>query len=112
MVGCAACDRIQSPEVVAMGLETYIPISEPLPHRLLPVLSSSEGTPRTDEEQPHRPSSPKRLSDHEEVLVLATGEKIEATVSRRTDADHHPNLSPTGPKYTLKRLGGRAPKGE
>lgn len=68
MVGCAACDRIQSPEVVAVGLEICIPISEPLPHRLLPVLSSSEGTPRTDEEQPHRPSSPKRLSDHEEVL--------------------------------------------
>lgn len=45
-------------------------------------------------------------------LGLATGEKIEATVSRRTGADHHPNLSPAGPKYTLKRLGGRAPKGE
>lgn len=43
MVGCAACDRVQSLEVVAIGFEVCIAISEPLLHWLLPDLSSSGG---------------------------------------------------------------------
>lgn len=73
MVGCAACDRVQSLEVVAVGLEICIALSEPLPYWLLPDLSSSEGTLRTDEEQPHRPSPPKSPAAQEKVLGSCYG---------------------------------------
>jgi hypothetical protein len=43
MVGGAACNRVQSLQVVSVGGLRSVSFSEPLPYWLLPDLSSSEG---------------------------------------------------------------------